>query len=84
MIAIVEKENREDYVAVQYVVEDKWELHISKNQESTDDPVWTMHRKTPEGEMILLKGKRRIFEASKEKHQKLYWLIIEDFRDESS
>ena len=65
MIAIVEKENRNDYIAVQYVIQDKWELHITRNPDVNDENVWMMQRKTPEGQMILLKGKRRIFDDSK-------------------
>ena len=71
MIAIVEKENREDYVAVQYIIQDQWDLHVSKNQESSEDCEWVMHRKTPDGEMILLKGTRKIFHDSKAKNPKI-------------
>ena len=71
MVAIIERETDEDYVAVQYVVQNNWELHLTKSKDANGD-VWIMHRKTPEGEMVLLKGKRKVFEAAKEKHPKLY------------
>ena len=73
MVAIVEKENQNDYIAVQYVIQDHWELFISRNvNDDGDDNVWTLKRKTPEGQMILLKGKRQIFRTSNEKNPRLY------------
>ena len=72
MISIVEKENRNDYIAVQYVIQDKWELHITRNPDVNDENVWMMQRKTPEGQLISLKGKRKIFDDSKSKCPKIY------------
>ena len=74
MMAIVEKENPNDYIAMQYVIENKWELHISRNENvSEDNPdVWIMKRKTPEGQMVLMQGKRKVFDSSKEKFPKIY------------
>ena len=74
MISIVEKENRHDYIAVQYVIQNQWELLVTRNvNDNGDGDVWKVERKTPEGQMILLKGKRQIFRAGpqNEKNPKL-------------
>ena len=73
MVAIVEKENQNDYIAVQYVIQDHWELFISRNvNDDGDGNVWMVKRKTPEGQMMLLKGKRQVFRTSNEKNPRLY------------
>ena len=73
--SIVEKENRNDYIVVQYVIDNKWELLITRNDnKDEDDKVWKVERQTPEGQMILLKGKRQVFQAGapNEKNPKRY------------
>ena len=72
--SIVEKENRNDYIVIQYVIDNKWELLITRNDnKDEDDKVWKVERQTPEGQMILLKGKRQVFQAGapNEKNPKL-------------
>ena len=75
MVAIVEKENPHDYIVVQYVVQNNWELYVTRDlNDNGDGNVWMVQRKSPEGQMILLKGKRQIFRAGapNEKNPKLY------------
>ena len=73
--SIVEKENRNDYIVIQYVIDDKWELLITRNDnEDEDDYIWKVERQTPEGQTVLLKGKRQVFQAGapNEKNPKRY------------
>eukprot|EP00093_Oithona_nana_P000306 00306.XXX_349_878_1 [CDS] Oithona nana genome sequencing. len=75
MVAIVEKENPHDYIVVQYVVQNNWELYVTRDlNDNGDGNVWMVQRKSPEGQMILLNGKRQIFRAGapNEKNPKLY------------
>ena len=71
-MSVVEKENRNDYIVIQYVIKNKWELIITRN-DNEDDKVWKVERQTPEGQMVLLKGKRQVFQAGapNEKNPKL-------------
>ena len=71
-VSVVEKENRNDYIVIQYVIKNKWELIITRN-DNEDDKVWKVERQTPEGQMVLLKGKRQVFQAGapNEKNPKL-------------
>ena len=72
--SIVEKENRNDYIVIQYVIDNKWELLITRNDnEDEDDNIWKVERQTPEGQTVLLKGKRQVFQAGapNEKNPKL-------------
>ena len=55
------------------MIDNKWELLITRN-DNEDDYIWKVERQTPEGQMILLKGKRQVFQAGapNEKNPKQY------------
>ena len=55
------------------MIDNKWELLITRN-DNEDDKVWKVERQTPEGQTVLLKGKRQVFQAGapNEKNPKQY------------
>ena len=72
-VAIIEQENRLDYVTYQYMVEDGWKLLVCKNDQkiNPDDPTWILKRVEPSGERVCLAGKKKIYFDAKSKNPKI-------------
>ena len=72
-VAIIEQENELDYVTYQYLVEDGWNLVLSKNEQkfNSDDPTWILKRIETSGEQVCLPGKKKRYLDAKCKTPKV-------------
>ena len=68
-IALVEKEHSTDYVAMQYLIDDNWNLVVTKclDPEKTEK-TWQLKRKMDSGEVRNLPGVRKVYQ---EKYSKI-------------
>ena len=58
-IAIVEKENEKDYIAIQYLIENDWNLEVTKCLDpEVAQKTWQLKRKMDDGQVRDLPGKR--------------------------
>ena len=65
----MEKENTEDYVAMQYLIDDKWNLEVTKCPDpETAEKTWQLKRKMDNGEVRNLPGSRKVYQ---EKYSKI-------------
>lgn len=64
-LAVVEEEKPSTYETFQYIIEENWKLTISRSDRK--DIKWEVKRRTSEGGLEPLKGKRRSFSIAKEK-----------------
>ena len=69
-IALVEKENSQDYVAMQYLVENKWNLIVNQCQSDQAEDKWELKRKIPNGQTINLIGERIVYHEKNAKNPK--------------
>ena len=67
-IAIVEQENEEDYIAMQYLIENDWTLLLTKSMEA--GKIWDLKRKIAGGPTYELVGKRKVYYDQKAKNPK--------------
>ena len=58
-IALVEKENEQDYDAIQYLIENDWNLEVTKCLDpEVAQKTWQLKRKMDDGQVRDLPGKR--------------------------
>ena len=71
-VAIVEQETKDDYLTVQYTIQDGWKLLVCKNDKKVnpENPSWTLKRIEADGKQVVLEGKRKIYFDSKSKTPK--------------
>ena len=55
-IALVEKENQKDYIAMQYLIENDWNLVVTKCDQS-----WQLQQKLSSGQLRNLDGIRKVY-----------------------
>ena len=65
-IALVEKENTADFEAMQYLIENEWNLMVSKVQDTL-----ALKRKMPDGQLIDLHGKKIVYHDKFAKNPKI-------------
>ena len=64
-LAVVEEEKSSTYETFQYIIQENWHLTISRSDRK--DIKWEVKRRTSEGGLEILIGKRRSFSIAKEK-----------------
>ena len=55
-IAIVEKENPKDYTAMQYLIDDNWNLVVTKSMDPEGSQPWQLQQKLSGGQLGNLVG----------------------------
>ena len=65
-IALVEKENTADFEAMQYLIENDWNLMVSKVQDTL-----ALKRKMPDGQLMDLHGKKIVYHDKFAKNPKI-------------
>ena len=58
-IALVEKENETDYIAMQYLIENDWNLLVTKSIEGSQP--WQLQQKMSGGQLRNLVGIRKVY-----------------------
>ena len=77
-IAIVEKENEKDYVAIQYLIENDWNLEVTKCLDpEVAQKTWQLKRKMDDGQVRDLPGKRITYH---EKYSKIPKISNQDWK----
>ena len=59
-IAIVEKENETDYIAMQYLIENDWNLVVTTKADQEDGKTWELKQKIG-GQLRDLVGTRKVY-----------------------
>ena len=70
-IAIVEKENEKDYVAIQYLIENDWNLLLTKCTDQDAEKKWELKRKIAGGPIYELVGTRKVYYDHNAKNPKI-------------
>ena len=71
-IALVEKENATDYVAMQYLIDNNWNLEVSKCLDPEKaQKTWELKRKMDDGQVRNLPGIRRVYQDKYSKIPKI-------------
>ena len=68
-IAIVEQENETDYVAIQYWIENDWNLVLTKCEEQEAEKKWVLKQKIA-GQLCELVGRRKVYYDNRAKNPK--------------
>ena len=62
-IAVVEKENKTDYVAIQYLIENDWNLEVTKCLDPEKaQKTWQLKRRMDDGELCNLPGIQKVYQ----------------------
>ena len=69
-IAIVEKENETDYIAMQYLIENDWNLVLTKCMDQEAEKKWILKRKIAGGQLCELVGIRKVYYDQRAKFPK--------------
>ena len=64
-LAVVEEETSIGYKTFQYVIQENWQLTISRSKRK--DIKWEVKRRTSEGGLKKLEGKEKTYSMAKEK-----------------
>jgi len=70
-IALVEKENKKDYIAMQYLIENAWNLVVTKCLDQEAENTWELKRKMDGGQLRDLPGTRKVYHDQKAKNPKI-------------
>ena len=60
-IALVEKENETDYIAMQYLIENDWNLVVTKSMDPEGSQPWQLQQKMSGGQLRNLVGIRKVY-----------------------
>ena len=60
-IALVEKENQKDYIAMQYLIENDWNLVVTKSMNPEGSQSWQLQQKLSSGQLRNLDGIRKVY-----------------------
>ena len=72
-IAVVEKENKTDYVAIQYLIEHDWNLEVTKCLDPEKaQKTWQLKRKMDDGELRNLPGIQKVYQDKFSKVPKIF------------
>ena len=69
-IAVVEKENATDYVAIQYLIEHDWTLEVTKCLDP--EKAWQLKRKMNDGELRNLPGIQKVYQDKYSTNPKIF------------
>jgi len=70
-IALVEKENKKDYIAMQYLIENAWNLVVTKCLDQEAENTWELKQKMDGGQLRDLPGTRKVYHDQKAKNPKI-------------
>ena len=72
-IALVEKENDTDYVAMQYLIDNNWNLEVSKCLDPEKaQKTWELKRKMDDGQLCTLPGIQKVYQDKYSKIPKIF------------
>ena len=69
-IALIEKENAVDYITKQYLIENDWNLLITKGMDPEESP-WQLQQKMSDGQLRDLVGYRKVYLENYSKYSRL-------------
>ena len=78
-IALVEKENKKDYIAMQYLIENAWNLVVTKCLDQEAENTWELKQKMDGGQLRDLPGTRKVYHDQKAKNPKIIesWKMLQ-------
>ena len=68
---MIEKENAFDYITKQYLIEDGWNLVVTKGMDPEESP-WKMQQKMSDGQLRDLVGYRKVYLDKNSKIPKIH------------
>ena len=68
---MVEKDITTDYITMQYLIEDGWNLVITKGMDPEESP-WQMQQKMSDGQLRDLVGYRKVYYEKNCKNPKIH------------
>ena len=71
-IAIVEQETRTNYIAMQYLIENDWNLEVTRCKDQEAGETWELKQKLADGQLRDLVGVRKIYYDKNSKYPKVF------------
>ena len=70
-LALVQKENEKDYKAIQYLVDNDWNLVVTKCNDPKGSQTWQLKQKMSDGQFCNLVGIEKVYNDMHAKNPKL-------------
>ena len=70
-LALVQKENEKDYKAIQYLVNNDWNLVVTKCMDPKDSQTWQLKQKMSDGQLRNLVGIEKVYHDKYAKNPKI-------------
>ena len=70
-VALVQEENEKDYKAIQYLVNNDWNLVVTKCMDPKDSQTWQLKQKMSDGQLRNLVGIEKVYHDKYAKNPKI-------------